>query len=823
MQSAVVVFPNDVQAALIVNSNSIPAFSPTAALRNAYDNSFTKVAIAGTNGPDTFTVSVSGGTLILTIDEGNDGPATPDEVFIAPIAVLEQLTLVGLNGDDTFIINQLPADLELVIHAGRGSDTLNLTPGDSASGRNLDTISDRITFVGGPVNSAASDSDTVNIYDDNNPTADTYYVNSTWFDKTGFDRFNYTRIDELNLWTGSAGDVIRVNSLASDISLNVDSGAGNDRIYIGAANISGNIHGLIDVVTGPGDDDRLIFDDRNGSVADDFYVFQTDYFQSAVIPVIEWDSDSPPETITLWGSGEDSTTNIQGVLDGVLLRIEGRGGNDVINLHSVDAGGRTNLYGGDGNDTIALTPTGRNLDAIQGRVYANGGNGNFDRVELHDEDNTDSGRLYRFQSNWFDVVGSPFYRLYYTGSVETVELYAGNDDDTFDVRSTSTAAVVAAYGNGGSDTLNVAAGSRDLDSINGPLYFSGGTGDGIDAVVLNDQNDLGNDSYTLTTDPPSSVTKTGGFQFNHLGVEDLTLNANDANNTIVIGGAWALQATNYTIYSGDGADTVTVNASAPMHVTVNGDEGLIDRLHVRGTPLDDVVTISGNELQLGATTVVSGDGVERRTLDTGASLDLLSVQGQAGVDERFTVQASTTPGSGSIRAVTVPTWVFTNLEDVEVRGNAGDSDALDFRGTSLGDTFIVNPVAEGTATRPVVTLNQPGVGTLLNLRDFSDVGIPTIFGLAGADVFRVNVFPTQPEFEIRDIRLDGGDPQPVKPGEPPQPGDTLIVSFNENLFVQLPSTIGPHSGHIRLGHDDQVLDLLYLNFEEISGNLDLPF
>lgn|GEM_PF-2599040 len=164
------------------------------------------------------------------------------------------------------------------------------------------------------------------------------------------------------------------------------------------------------------------------------------------------------------------------------------------------------------------------------------------------------------------------------------------------------------------------------------------------------------------------------------------------------------------------------------------------------------------------------------------------------------------------------TVTFTHLEDVDVRGNATDRDTLLFHATDQNDSIDVNPVAQGTADSPVVRLGNNFGTTLLRLRDFSNVAIPTVSGLAGADTFRVTIFPTQPNFVIRDIRLDGGTQPAVRPGSRPI-GDTLIVNFNENLFAQLPSSIGPTSGRIRLGHNDDILDILFVNFEELSGNL----
>ncbi|MCA9009330.1 MAG: hypothetical protein KDB01_06270, partial [Planctomycetaceae bacterium] len=732
------------------------------------------------------------------------------ETLTAPVSVLEELTLEGFNGNDVFIVNRLPASVKLSIRAGFGSDRLDLAPPGSGLGGNLSVIDGAIHFIGGPGSDPGTD--TINFYDDQNGADHNYVLSASTFSRTGMDAVTHTRTERFNLWAGWGHNMIRLNSLGVGDEATIDAGGGNDTIVLGNGNLSGNVRGLVDIVTGQGSDE-LVFDDRNGTVADDFYVFQTGYFQSAVIPVIEWNTDSPPELITLHGSSKNSTTNIQNVADGVTLRVNGLGGNDVMNLHAVEPGGRVRMNGGTGNDTMSLTPVSRNLDLIQGEVVAIGNDGNFDVVNVHDEQNSADGRLYRFNNNRFDVIGSPFDRLTYSGSVEQLHVHAGDNDDVFDVRSTTGPTLVSATGNGGSDTLHVASIARDLDVIQGPLHFAGGSGDGADTVILHDENDTGNDSYSLVTDPPSMVSRPG-FLLSHTGVEDLYLNANDGNNNITIGGSWALQTTNYTINSAAGNDTVTINASAPMNVLVNGGTGTLDHVHVRGTLNDDEVTLYDRTVSIGATHVTFGIDVERRSLDAQAGTDLLTVIGVEGTDEHITVRASATPGSGSVQTPSTH-LSFVRLEDVTVRGNSGDGDTLAFYGTAAADDFAINPVAQGTADSVVASLGNGFGSTLLRLRDFSHVGIPTFFGGPGADTFRVTVFPTTPEFAIRSVRLNGGTERPGARTAV----DTLIMNYNESLFTQLSPPATAPSGTVRLQHEDELLAVLYSNFESVLGNI----
>jgi hypothetical protein len=190
-------------------------------------------------------------------------------------------------------------------------------------------------------------------------------------------------------------------------------------------------------------------------------------------------------------------------------------------------------------------------------------------------------------------------------------------------------------------------------------------------------------------------------------------------------------------------------------------------------------------------------------------LDVLVVEGRASVPEQFHVQASSTPGSGQVLPQPFPRLDFVNLEDVDVRGNPGNSDRLIFAGTDGNDMLDVNPVAQGTAVAPVVNLHQGAGLSLLRLRNYVDVGAALIHGGKGDDTFRVFLMPTQPVFPMRNMQLDGST-QPVG-----GPGDTLIVNYNANLFQLLgPPPITP-SGRLRFAHGLDLIDLFFSDFEQL--------
>jgi hypothetical protein len=144
-----------------------------------------------------------------------------------------------------------------------------------------------------------------------------------------------------------------------------------------------------------------------------------------------------------------------------------------------------------------------------------------------------------------------------------------------------------------------------------------------------------------------------------------------------------------------------------------------------------------------------------------------------------------------------------------VNGNPSDSDTFQFIGSSNNDTVVINPVGMGTTVQPFVHILQSNGSSLLKLRDATNVGVPSIRGGEGSDLFRVTIFPSGMTYPIRDLHLDAGEDA----GNSDL--DQLIISYNTNAFLPLQPPASASNGLLQFGNGLDILDILYENFERL--------
>jgi CubicO group peptidase (beta-lactamase class C family) len=856
-------FPNGVEAALLINSQiqsvDAPAasatlsvigaaFSPsgttggtTNAMREAYDNAWTHVVYEGDTGllppfaDDVFVLRGVAGTTDW-IELLHDGVI----VMQRRMDTLNSLEIRGLRGDDTLTLQNLPSllNLDLTFKGDRENDTVSfdslpvlvnlVVNGDSGS----DTVivgSGSLNSVYGTVNfNGGSGSDSI-VFDDSSDVVDSrlYTVNASSFSRssTVFAAYSFSALETVRVQSGQGDNTILVTATSSGTAIEIASGSGDDQIEVGDGNAAANINDSV-VIEASSGNDLLIIDDRNSLAAHDYYVFQEDYFQSGFIPVISWDAKAPPNSIQLLANQQDSTTNIQDVLPEVTLTVYGHGGDDLVNVHASQSDSVIDFRGGNGNDTLQLTSSTNLLDSVQGSVMMQGGVGANDRVILYDESfQTHGGRQYRVEGQNIDLVNSTFGSLVIPTDhgLERVDIYGGVLGDLFDVRSWSVTTLLSLNGGSGSDELRVSSVAHNLNSIVGPLHFDadpqlipGMPSPDNDIVTIHDDLSGGSMNYTIEAGPDlKGIFAKSVFELNHLGVEQLTLLANDAGNSVHIAGATSvLHKANYFLNVGGGDDTIEVQAPAAATIHTIGGHG-VDSLFVYGTSSADELTLVGDQLDvsqvgfIGTTTVVIGADIENSNIDVGGGLDVLIVEGQAGLNEEILLQTSGIPGSGTVSMMPFLSISFSNLEDVDVNGNPSDSDTFQFIGSSNNDTVVINPVGMGTTVQPFVHILQSNGSSLLKLRDATNVGVPSIRGGEGSDLFRVTIFPSGMTYPIRDLHLDAGEDA----GNSDL--DQLIISYNTNAFLPLQPPASASNGLLQFGNGLDILDILYENFERL--------
>ena len=271
---------------------------------------------------------------------------------------------------------------------------------------------------------------------------------------------------------------------------------------------------------------------------------------------------------------------------------------------------------------------------------------------------------------------------------------------------------------------------------------------GADALTVTAT--AGPDSLLVTT---NQVTLQGTFTgtVNLQGVEDLTVDGSDGNDTITVDGSQT------TILGGAGNDTIVVLANGPHGLLLDGQEGADDYAIQFGSlvgpvTVDDTGTDSTDSLTINGTAgedilVQTGMQISRgdETVVFGASVDSVTVA--AGEGDQFVV---TEPSS-------VPLLLDGAAEFV-VYGTAGD------------DHILFNP---GTVAGEVVAkLNGSEIGTL------TDVAQLVAYGLAGNDTIQVaGSITVSAWFDggLGNDRLKGGAGHDVLLG---REGNDLLVGKN---------------------------------------------
>jgi len=110
-------------------------------------------------------------------------------------------------------------------------------------------------------------------------------------------------------------------------------------------------------------------------------------------------------------------------------------------------------------------------------------------------------------------------------------------------------------GAGGADTVNLSPVAMDLDNLLGPITFHGGGG--VDTLNVEDTNDVGDKTYTVTSTNIDRATF-GGVTYD-AAVQNVNLHAGTGNDTIDIAST-SVSATT-TINAGIGNDTYNIDAS----------------------------------------------------------------------------------------------------------------------------------------------------------------------------------------------------------------------------------------------------------------------
>jgi hypothetical protein len=305
----------------------------------------------------------------------------------------------------------------------------------------------------------------------------------------------------------------------------------------------------------------------------------------------------------------------------------------------------------------------------------------------------------------------------------TVNATTGNDYVEIDDTVGSTPLTVNL--GSGTDTVDVAQASIDLDKIQGPLVVHGGSG--TDTLLLRDANHLSNVNYTFAG---STFSRTGSavIGYDHIAAVTLgvgkvsTVNVLGALQSLVTIGGFASPALNIDDQSHTSDTTYTITGSsvawtgsAAVIYGVNG--GSITNLLINGGDGNNTYNVQ-NTPSLSSTTINTGSGVDmvnvRGTagplfLNSGSGGDTITLSSSAATlggigqvivndpskraavivgDSGFTDTTTYTLTSTQVAAAAWPTFLlnYNNLASLNLNGSSGN------------DAFAIESTAGATAT-----------------------------------------------------------------------------------------------------------------------------
>jgi hypothetical protein len=226
-------------------------------------------------------------------------------------------------------------------------------------------------------------------------------------------------------------------------------------------------------------------------------------------------------------------------------------GNDTVNIEATDGPGPLVVNLGSGHDTVNVTPSGKNLNTIQGNVTVNNGNAN-DMLFVNDQA-APASAAYSLSALSVSRPGAAVISYFGVGSVE---LDGGGHGNTFAVGSTGPQLTLKT-GTGATNTVTVGSSSNNLDFIQGAVTIVGqGT---TNSAILNDQGTSAARTYNITT---SVFTRSGPPPVNvsYQNLQNLMLNGGGFGNTINVESTAA--GTTTTVNAGTGGSTINLSPTA---------------------------------------------------------------------------------------------------------------------------------------------------------------------------------------------------------------------------------------------------------------------
>ena len=710
---------------------------------------------------------VDGIAALLTIN-GNDPTSGSDWLYVddsgdsnANTGILTSTTITDLDMGGGITYGTIE---HLVISLGTGGNTftINSTHGAATSPYQEETIV-----------SSGSGVDTVHI----NNVTDLLFVNGQGSGDTV--NMNGTGGGSVSTLNGGAGNDV-FNVKATNGAVNINGGDDNDTVNAGSTApsiptvptiLTGNIdaiNALLTVNGGTGTDDVLNLDDSNPA-----NTAKSAVLTGSTLRGLELESGidySNLDQLHIWLAAGNNVFTIDGThtatttvntaqgqdvidINGASgqLTVNAEDGNDIINVRAIN--GATTVNAGNGTDTINVgsiaagtignpdNNSGGTVDAI-GALLTINGNGAADVLNVDETGETDAntGILSATTITGLDMAVGITY-----GTLETLNIGLGSDTDTFTITSThlgvtnlnsnaggdiinirTIAGVTTVNGGNDSDTINV--GSNAAGTVDDANNNSGGTVDGIAALLNINGNDPDHGSDLLNVDDTGDTNGNTGFltstTITDLDMGDsitygtiehlkISLGSGDDIFTILsthgIATLAAVELEETILNTGAGADTVRIDDVTDL-LFVNG-QAAGDTIHIYGTGTGSHSIINGDD---------GNDTVNVRAMNGSVDVN--------GGDDNDTINV----GSIAPALPSLPTTLQGNLDAInallDVNGGDGTSDTL-----NIDDSNPRNTAKFGTLTFSTVRGLELEDGF-----DYTELETINLWLGTGANIFTIN-------------------------------------------------------------------------------------
>jgi hypothetical protein len=627
----------------------------------------------------------------------------------------------GVLGTATDVTGAITASLFTVESAqllgGAGGDVFNV----GGVANSLDNLNTGLILRG------EGGTDTLNLNDQGDASANTYLLTLSTFDRSGMVQLAYDSVETFSLTGGTQGDTLNIRSVQAGIAYNLNTGLGNDAISLSSdapANLGdlAGINSVINLDAGAGANTLTVSDFATGGgnanvtitgnqilgmagAADGTPVGYTatgGTFTS--VTVSGSNAAGVSEKFTLQNPGSPVILNMNDGADTAIVQstinaatVNGGAGNDLVTLISFSV--PLDITGGTGTNTLQ-GPNLANTWNITGSNAGDIGGGTFSAMQnLTGGSNTDSF-------------------VFSDGAGVTGTIDGGLDTDQLDNTAYTTAVIVnlqtsTATGTGGFAGIEVFHGGTVNDTLIGQNADSNFTFNAANTV-----------NYNGTHTAVSFENYTGGtgndlFVFNDTVTVSGRIEGAAGTDTLHFG-AWAAAVS--FMLTGVGA-TDGFNGTAPM---VGGGFTNINSLHGSSTAIGD--SLSGLNANADWTLGTAADSF----VSSNRALALAGLENFVGGTANDTFNASL--GGGGVPSGTFNLDGGTGTDSFIGTGTVGQ-DILDVSGTGLTGSATI-----GLTAVEKLTLNTLGGDDVINLTPTTGVN----------------------------FTLDGGDPTTA-------PGDTLNV------------------------------------------------